>query len=121
MASLKDLEDSLKSFLIQEQSDAHNIRTANIAKYNNLKIWMNPSKYHQAHFFVRISISEAVFSLNDCVKINGGLGYEERFIYKWFGRIGIKSKLEKIWAEASQNIEVTEHNKNSEKEEDKNA
>jgi hypothetical protein len=46
---------------------------------------------------VRISISEAVFALNDCSKLNGGLGYEERFIYKWFGRMGIKDKLNEIW------------------------
>lgn len=102
MATFKDLEDSLKSFIIQEQSDAHNIRTANMAKYNNLKIWMDLSKYQQPHFYVRITISEAVFSINDCVKINGGLGYEERFVYKWFGRIGNKDKLKNLWTNAQQ-------------------
>ena len=100
MATFKDLEDSLKSYTIQEQSDAHNIKTANIAKYNNLKIWMDLSKYQQPHFYVRITISEAVFSLEDCVKLNGGLGYEERFVYKWFGRIGIKDKLKELWTNA---------------------
>ena len=100
MATYKDLEDSLKSFMIQEQSDAHNIRTANIAKYNNLKIWMDLSKYQQPHFYVRISISEAVFTLNDCMKLNGGLGYEERFVYKWYGRIGVKEKLKELWTTA---------------------
>ena len=100
MATFKDLEDSLKSYMIQEQSDAHNIKTANIAKYNNLKIWMDLSKYQQPHFYVRITISEAVFSLEDCVKLNGGLGYEERFVYKWFGRIGIKDKLKELWTNA---------------------
>ena len=100
MATFKDLEDSLKSFMIQEQSDAHNIKTANIAKYNNIKIWMDPSKNQQGHFYVRISISEAIFSLNDCMKLNGVLGYEERFVYKWFGRIGVKDKLKELWANA---------------------
>ena len=100
MATFKDLEDNLKSFMIQEQSDAHNIRTANIAKYNNLKIWMDLSKYQQPHFYVRISISEAVFTVNDCMKLNGGLGYEERFVYKWFGRIGVKDKLKELWTTA---------------------
>ena len=93
MATFKDLEDNLKSFIIQEQSDAHNVRSISVAKYNNIKVWMDLAKYTQAHFFVRISISEAVFALNDCSKMNGGLGYEERFIYKWFGRMGIKEKL----------------------------
>lgn len=100
MATFKDLEDNLKSFMISEQSDAHNIRTANIQKYNNLKIWMDMSKYQQPHFYVRISISEAVFALEDCTKLNGGLGYEERFVYKWYGRIGIKDKLKELWVTA---------------------
>jgi len=78
MATFKDMEDSLKNFVIQEQSDAHNVKGINTAKYNNIKIWMDPSKYNQPHFYIRISISEAVFDLKDCTKINGGLGYEER-------------------------------------------
>lgn len=100
MATFKDLEDNLKSFIISEQSDAHNIRTVNIQKYNNLKIWMDMTKYEQPHFFVRISISEAVFTITDCTKLTGGLGYEERFIYKWYGRIGIKDKLKELFATA---------------------
>ena len=109
MTTFKDLEDSLKNFMIQEQSDAHNIKTANIAKYNNLKIWMDVSKYQQPHFFIRITISEAVFALADCSKLNGGLGFEERFIYKWFGRIGIKNKLNELWANAA--LEMTSNQK----------
>jgi len=100
MATFKDLEDNLKNYMIQEQSDAHNIRTANIAKYHNLKIWMDLSKYQQPHFFIRFSVSEAVFTINDCMKLNGGLGYEERFVYKWFGRIGVKDKLKELWTTA---------------------
>ena len=100
MTTFKDLEDSLKNYMITEQSDAHNIRTANIAKYNNLKIWMDISKYQQPHFFVRISISEAAFTTTDCMKLSGGLGYEERFVYKWFGRIGVRDKLKELWTTA---------------------
>ena len=66
---------------------------------------MDLSKYVQPHFFVRISISEAVFALNDCSKINGGLGYEERFIIKWFGRMGVKEKLLELWSNAEKNKE----------------
>ena len=98
MTTFKDLEDNLKNYIIQEQSDAHNVRNVNVVKYNNIKIWMDMTKYIQPHFFVRISISEAVFSLNDCTKINGGLGYEERFLIKWFGRMGNKDKLKELWS-----------------------
>ena len=106
MTTFKDLEDNLKNYIIQEQSDAHNVRTVNVAKYNNIKIWMDMAKYQQEHFFVRISISEAVFSLKDCSRINGGLGYEERFIYKWYGRIGIKDKLKELWADVQKERSV---------------
>ena len=108
MATFKDLEDNLKNFIIQEQSDAHNVRNVNIAKYNNIKIWMDLTKYVQPHFFIRVSISEAVFSLDDCSKIYGGLGYEERFIIKWYGRMGIKDKLSELWNSAAKMRTVKE-------------
>ena len=111
MASFKDLEDNLKSFILQEQSDAHNVRNITTAKYNNIKIWMDLSKYLQPHFFVRISISEAVFSLNDCTKINGGLGYEERFVIKWFSRMGVKEKLNELWNSAEKTRVVEKNEK----------
>ena len=108
MTTFKDMEDNLRAFIINEQSDAHNVKTVNTAKYNNLKIWMEPTKIAQNHFIVRISISEAIFSLSDCNKLNGGLGYEERFIYKWFGRMGIKDKLNELWLDARNTKEINE-------------
>ena len=105
MATFNDMEDSLKSFIIQEQSDAHNVKSVDNAKNNNIKVWMDASKYVQPHFFIRISISEAVFNLADCSKINGGLGYEERFVIKWFGRMGVKEKLKDLWSDAEKGKE----------------
>ena len=54
MATFKDMEDSLKSFIIQEQSDAHNVKSVNNAKYNNIKVWMDTSKYVQPHLYYYI-------------------------------------------------------------------
>ena len=105
MTTFKDLEDNFKNFLIQEQSDAHSSRNVNMAKYNNIKIWINLTKYATPHFFIRISISEAAFNINDCSKINGGLGYEERFVAKWYNRMGIKEKFVELWNSAEQNKE----------------
>ena len=105
MSSFKDLEDSLKKFMLDEQSDAHNVRNVSVAKYNNLKVSMDASKYQIPHFIIRITISEAVFSLADCAKINGGLGYDERFVIKWFGRMRIKDKLRELWDTVSQQKE----------------
>ena len=98
MATLKDVEDSLKTFIVQEQSDAHNVRNVSTAKYNNIKVSMDNQKNPQPHVTIRISISEATFSLADFSKINGGLGYEERIVIKWFGRYGIKAKLMELWS-----------------------
>ena len=105
MTTFKDVEDSLKNYILQEQSDAHNIKTVNFAKYNNIKICMYPMKNPIPHVFVRISISEASYSLNDFSKLNGGLGYEERFVIKWFGRYGIKDKLIELCSSSEKNKE----------------
>ena len=105
MATFKDMEDSLKTFIIQEQSDAHNRGSVNHAKYNNIKLTMDPTKNVTPHVIVRISISEATYSLNDFSKTNGGLGYEERFVLKWFGRYGVKEKLLELWGTAEKNKE----------------
>lgn len=105
MTTFKDMEDNLKKFLLQEQSDAHNIKTVNAAKYNNIKIWMDPSKNQSPHIIIRISISEATYSLDDFTRTNGGLGYEERYVLKWFGRYGIKEKLTELWGFAEKNKE----------------
>jgi hypothetical protein len=67
---------------------------------------MDLTKYQQPHFFVRISISEAVFTLNGCNKLNGGLGFEERFVQKWFSRMGIKQKFNELWNYAEKTKEL---------------
>ena len=105
MATFKDLEDNLKMYMIQEQSDAHNKGSVNLAKYNNIKISMDPSKNPLPHVTVRISISEATYIINGFSKTNGGLGYEERFVLKWFGRYGVKDKLIELWNSAEKTKE----------------
>ena len=103
MATFKDLEDNLKTYMLQEQSDAHNKGSVNLAKYNNIKITMDPTKNALPHVTIRISISEATYSLNDFSKSNGGLGAEERYVLKWFNRFGVKDKLSELWAFAEKN------------------
>ena len=105
MTTFKDMEDSLKSFIVQEQSDAHNVKNMSTAKYNNIKIWMDPAKNVSPHVIIRISISEATFALEGFNKINGGLGYEERIVLKWFSRFGIKEKLTELWNFSEKNKE----------------
>lgn len=80
------LEESLKDFLNEVQNDSYNSRNANLYKYNNLKIYMDPSKSQEPHFIVRIGISEAMFNIAAGEKIQGGLGSDERFVRRWIDK-----------------------------------
>ncbi len=97
MASFRDLENNLKTYLIDSQSDAHNVRTMATSRYNNISISMDPKKIKSPHFTIKMGMSEATFDLSSCEKINGGLGFEERFIRRWYDRSGIKQKLTECW------------------------
>ena len=98
MATFREVEESLKNFIIQEQIDAHHRSSFNATKYNNIKIYMDSARNPMPHVNIRISISEATFSLGTYTKIKGSLGYEERFVSKWFGRYGVKEKLKDLWS-----------------------
>lgn len=97
MASFRELENNLKSYLIDVQSDAHNIKTMQASRYNNIRIQMEPKKLQSPHFTVKMGMSEATFDLASCEKLSGGLGFEERFIHRWYERSGIKARLEECW------------------------
>ena len=101
MASLRELEGNLKSFLIEAQSDAHNVKNLSTSRYNNIKIIMEPEKLRTHHVKIKMGISEAIFNLDSFEKINGGLGYEERLVHRWFERNGIKAKLQECWENES--------------------
>ena len=97
MASFRELEGNLKSYLIDVQSDAHNVKTMAASRYNNIKFSMDPRKNAEAHVTIKMGMSEATFLLDSFEKIAGGLGFEERFVLRWFGRSGIKNRLDECW------------------------
>lgn len=106
-AELHALEESLKSFLAESQSDNYNSPSANFYKYNNLKIYMDPQKNKVPHFIIRIGISEAVYNLEQGEKISGGLGTDERLVRKWLDRNFSKMNLGFIWTNANKTKPVT--------------
>ena len=97
MASFRELESNLKTFLIDMQSDAHNIKTMAASRYNNITISIKNKKNKDPHFTIKMGMSEATFDLNSCEKLNGGLGFEERFVRRWYDRVGIKQRLQECW------------------------
>lgn len=79
-------EESLKEYLIEEQSDKYSTVSANFYKYHNLKIYMDPQKSKVPHFIIRIGISEAMYDIEKGEKIAGSLGPDERVIRRWLER-----------------------------------
>lgn len=96
-AEFHNLEESLKNFLVDAQSDSYNSKGLNVYKYNNLKIFMDKTN-SIPNFVIRLGISEAVFSLASCEKLSGGLGSDERYIRRWYERGSAKANLDEAWA-----------------------
>lgn len=91
------MEESLKDFLTDMQSDVYNSRNANLYRYNNLKVFMDPSKNKMPHFIIRIGISEAMFDIVKGEKISGGLGSDEKLVRRWINRNMDKWDLGIVW------------------------
>lgn len=95
---LHRLEESLKEFLIREQSDSYNAPNINMPKYNNLKIFMTPRQNKIPHFVVRIGISEAMYAIDNGERLSGGIGNDEKYIRRWLEKVFIREDLELLWA-----------------------
>lgn len=91
------LEESLKEFLIEAQDDAYNSKKINFYRYNNLKVSMDNKKNSEPHFTVRVGISEATFSLDNCEKMDGGLANDEKYVYRWFEKPHVRAELSEAW------------------------
>lgn len=112
MASdLHRLEESLKEFLLREQSDSYNAPNIHMPKYNNLKIFMTPRQNKIPHFIVRIGISEAMYSIESGERISGGIGNDEKYIRRWLEKVFIREDLETLWAVES-SIKAVSANEN---------
>lgn len=94
-------EESLKNFLAEEQEDSYNSRNANLYKYNNLKIFMDPKQNETPHFIVRIRIAEAMYDLEKGSKISGGLGADERYVRKWIDKNISRMDWSILWAKSA--------------------
>lgn len=90
-------EESLKEFLAVSQTDNYTSRNANLYKYNNLKIYMDPAKHKTPHFIIRIGISEAIYDIEDGEKISGSLGPDDREVRRWIDRNLSNMNLKMSW------------------------
>lgn len=95
--SISKFENSLTEYLINTLADKHNDAKSYAYKYNNLKVYMDPKRIPEAHFFVQIGISEACFGIKDGTKLEGGLGNEDAYVKRWAERYNIHKELEAHW------------------------
>ncbi len=97
--NLKELTDDLKEYVIDQQSDAHNKTNLKKERYNNLKLSMDITKNSSPHIIINIGMSEAEFNIRTGDKNNGGLGPDERYVFRWLGRSNILPDLNECWKE----------------------
>ena len=72
--SITKFENSLKEFLINAMADKYGDAHSYAYRYNNLKVYMDPKREDEPHFYVQIGISEACFAILAGKKLEGGLG-----------------------------------------------
>lgn len=95
--SISKFDNSLTEFLINVMTDKYGDAKSYAYRYNNLKVYMEPKKIAEPHFFVSIGISEACFAISDGKKMEGGLGTEDGYVKRWADRTNIKKELENHW------------------------
>lgn len=106
MATLNELANKLQAFIIEQQIDPHNMRQLNVHKYNNLKLKIAQLSY--PNIIICIGISEASYNLEDCTKIDGGLGQEEKYVRKWLSKKNIVQELKELYYELTDLVSLEE-------------
>ena len=95
--SISKFDNSLIEFLIKAMSDKYGNAKSYAYRYNNLKVSMDPRAISDPHIFVIVGISEAVFSIIDGKKMEGGLGPEDGYVKRWIERTNINKELMSHW------------------------
>ncbi len=97
--NLKELADDLKDYVIDQQSDAHNKGNLKKERYNNLKLTMDIARNRSPHVLISIGMSEAEFDVKTGEKNNGGLGPDEKYVFRWFNKADTLPDLNECWKE----------------------
>lgn len=95
--SITKFENSLKEFLINAMADKYGDAHSYAYRYNNLKVYMDPKREDEPHFYVQIGISEACFAILDGKKLEGGLEAEDGYVKRWSDRSNINNELKNHW------------------------
>ena len=95
--SITKFTNSLKDYLINAMSNKVNDIRSLEQRYNNMKVFMDPSAIDEPHFYVSVGISEVCFSIKTQTKIDGSVGMEDIYVKRWAERHNIHMELEKFY------------------------
>lgn len=95
--SFNEMSRILKDLIKDMNNDAHNAHSFREERYNNMKITMDPQRESQPHVTISIAMSEATYSLTNLNRISGSLGADERYVQRWFNRMGVMDSLKELW------------------------
>ncbi len=102
--TLSELSRSLKEFIAESQ-DAHTSGDIKKYRYNNLKIDISdPRTTKIPQVIITIGMSEASFDIMTGEKISGGLGPDEKYIFRWLDRGSNRGELITIMKNAQRHI-----------------
>ena len=113
--SITKFENSLKEFLINAMADKYGDAHSYAYRYNNLKVYMDPKREDEPHFYVQIGISEACFAILDGKKLEGGLGAEDGYVKRWSDRSNINNELKNHWKVIKEAIAAEEEEDSTQK------
>lgn len=89
--------NSLTEYLLNVMADKYSDVKSFAYRYNNLKVYMDPLRVSEPHFWVVIGISEACFAIDTAKKIEGSLGNEDGYVMRWCSRPNIWGELKNHW------------------------
>lgn len=101
--TLNELANELKEYLLNSQADAHNKASLRPERYNNLKLSMDLGGNARPHVIVSLTFSSAEYDLKTGDRLNGGLGPDEKYVLRWFGKPGVLQDLMDCWRQAERN------------------
>ena len=113
--SITKFENSLKEFLINAMADKYGDAHSYAYRYNILKVYMDPKREDEPHFYVQIGISEACFAILDGKKLEGGLGAEDGYVKRWSDRSNINNELKNHWKVIKEAIAAEEEEEDATK------
>ena len=113
--SITKFENSLKEFLINAMADKYGDAHSYAYRYNNLKVYMDPKREDEPHFYVQIGISEACFAILDGKKLEGRLGAEDGYVKRWSDRSNINNELKNHWKVIKEAIAAEEEEEDATK------